>query len=113
MDTFGGLKLETNASQEQDQVDRRAESGNKARLQRSMSLGEDTRLDTRDRMKHTRDWKTKGFKGNSRGDSIQQPFTTLEELFKQLPESVGFNIEVKYPMLFESEQEGMDNYAVE
>lgn len=88
-------------------------AGNNIRLQRSMSLGEDTRLDTRDRMKHTRDWKAKGFKGNSRGDSIQQPFTTLEELFKQLPESVGFNIEMKYPMLFESEEQGMDNYAVE
>ncbi|KAL9085047.1 MAG: hypothetical protein Q9165_007788 [Trypethelium subeluteriae] len=66
-----------------------------------------------ERMKHTRDFKIKGFKGNSRGHSIKAPFTTLEEMFKQLPESVGFNIEMKYPMLFESEQQEMDNYAVE
>lgn len=45
-------------------------------------------------MKHTRDFKSKGFKGNSRGNSIQAPFTTLEEMFKQLPETIGFNIEM-------------------
>ena len=45
-------------------------------------------------MKHTRDFKIKGFKGNSRGNVIQAPFTTLEEMFKKLPESVGFNIEM-------------------
>ncbi|KAL9067026.1 MAG: hypothetical protein Q9157_006953 [Trypethelium eluteriae] len=66
-----------------------------------------------ERMKHTRDFKIKGFKGNSRGHSIKAPFTTLEEMFKQLPDSVGFNIEMKYPMLFESEEQEMDNYAVE
>lgn len=64
-------------------------------------------------MKYTRDFKAKGFKGNSRGDSIQSPFTTLEEMLKKLPEDVGFNIEMKYPMLFESEEQGMDTYAVE
>ncbi|KAI9882398.1 MAG: hypothetical protein M1823_005855 [Watsoniomyces obsoletus] len=67
----------------------------------------------RERMKHTRAMKEKGFKGNSRGDFIQAPFTTLEEMFKKLPESIGFNIEMKYPMLFESEAQGMDTYAVE
>ena len=45
-------------------------------------------------MKHTRDFKIKGFKGNSRGNFIQAPFTTLEEMFKKLPESIGFNIEM-------------------
>ncbi len=64
-------------------------------------------------MKHTRTYKEKGFKGNSRGDSIQSPFTTLEEMLKKLPPDVGFNIEMKYPMLWESEEQGMDNYAVE
>ena len=85
----------------------------RARAQRSLSVGEDVRPDTRDRMRHTRDFKAKGFKGNSRGDSIQAPFTTLEEIFKQLPQHIGFNIEMKYPMLFESEEQGMDTYAVE
>ena len=66
-----------------------------------------------ERMKHTRDFKIKGFKGNSRGHSIKAPFTTLEEMFKQVPDSVGFNIEMKYPMLFESEEHEMDTYAVE
>lgn len=66
-----------------------------------------------ERMKHTRDFKLKGYKGNSRGNFIQAPFTTLEEMFRQLPESTGFNIEMKYPMLFESEEQEMDTYAVE
>ena len=69
--------------------------------------------DMNERMKHTRDFKKKGFKGNSRGSFIQAPFTTLEEMFRKLPESTGFNIEMKYPMLFESEEQEMDTYAVE
>ncbi|WPH04590.1 glycerophosphodiester phosphodiesterase gde1 [Acrodontium crateriforme] len=74
---------------------------------------EDIMQDLRDRMKHTRDFKKKGFKGNSRGDSIQASFATLEQMFRTLDPSIGFNIEMKYPMLFETEQEGMDTYAVE
>ena len=83
---------------------------------RSMSLGDMTQdgsSNMSERMKHTRTFKEKGFKGNSRGNSIQAPFTTLEEMFKKLPESIGFNIEMKYPMLHESEEEEMDTYAVE
>ncbi|KAL8831834.1 MAG: hypothetical protein Q9170_005130 [Blastenia crenularia] len=86
------------------------------RRHRSMSLGHSTSDDTSDmseRMKHTRDFKEKGFKGNSRGNFIQAPFTTLEEIFRKLPEHVGFNIEMKYPMLHESEEQEMDTYAVE
>ena len=45
-------------------------------------------------MQHTRDFKKKGFKANSRGNFIQAPFTTLEEMFKKLPETIGFNIEM-------------------
>ncbi|KAK8193210.1 glycerophosphodiester phosphodiesterase GDE1 [Phyllosticta capitalensis] len=66
-----------------------------------------------ERMKHTRDFKMNGYKGNSRGNFIQAPFTTLEEMFKKLPESIGFNIEMKYPMLHESEEHEMDTYGVE
>jgi glycerophosphodiester phosphodiesterase len=66
-----------------------------------------------ERMKHTRDFKEKGFKANSRGNFIQAPFATLEELFRKLPQSTGFNIEMKYPMLLESEEHEMDTYAVE
>jgi glycerophosphodiester phosphodiesterase len=34
-------------------------------------------------------------------------------MFRKLPANVGFNIEMKYPMLSESEDEEMDTYAVE
>ena len=84
---------------------------------RSMSVGgpgsEYETFNMSERMKHTRDFKKKGFKGNSRGASIQAPFATLEEMFKSLPKDVGFNMEMKYPMLHESEEEEMDTYAVE
>ncbi len=69
--------------------------------------------DMEERMKHTRDFKAQGFKANSRGNFIQAPFATLEDLFHQLPPSVGFNVEMKYPMLHESEEHEMDTYAVE
>lgn len=82
---------------------------------RSLSVGgseyDSGQLD--ERMKHTRDFKKNGFKGNTRGNHIQAPFATLEEMFRKLPPSVGFNIEMKYPMLHESEEEEMDTYAVE
>lgn len=67
------------------------------RAQRSYSAGapdEEFRPDMGERMKHTRDFKRDGFKPNSRGNFIQAPFTTLEEMFRTLPESVGFNIEM-------------------
>lgn len=83
----------------------------------SMSMDDSTEMEKRDslneRMKHTRDFKAKGFKANSRGNFIQAPFATLEDLFKQLPPSVGFNIEMKYPMLHESQEHGMEPSAVE
>ncbi|EXJ94356.1 hypothetical protein A1O1_02750 [Capronia coronata CBS 617.96] len=82
---------------------------------RSMSVGggDPETVDMEERMKHTRDFKKKGFKGNTRGNHIQAPFATLEEMFHKLPTNVGFNIEMKYPMLSESEDEEMDTYAVE
>ncbi|KAL8850379.1 MAG: hypothetical protein Q9221_004699 [Calogaya cf. arnoldii] len=86
------------------------------RRNRSMSLGYSTKdgsPDMSERMKHTRDFKEKGYKANSRGNFIQAPFTTLEEMFRKLPQDVGFNIEMKYPMLHESEEQEMDTYAVE
>ncbi|KAH0541280.1 hypothetical protein FGG08_004204 [Glutinoglossum americanum] len=86
------------------------------RRTRSSSVGvglNDAVADMHERMKHTRDFKIKGFKANSRGHFIQAPLTTLEEMFKKLPDSTGFNIELKYPMLHESEEQEMDTYAVE
>lgn len=84
------------------------------RRPRSLSLEmDDTDSEYFERLKFTRDFKKKGFKGNSRGISIQAPFTTLEEVFKTLPKHVGFNIECKYPMLDESQAENMDDLAIE
>ncbi len=83
---------------------------------RSLSMGyapADTDSYMEERMKYTHAIKTKGYKANSRGMFIQQPFTTLEEMFKKLPPNVGFNIEMKYPMLHESVEHNMDAYAVE
>ncbi|GAP88639.1 putative glycerophosphodiester phosphodiesterase GDE1 [Rosellinia necatrix] len=71
----------------------------------------DTSLE--ERMKYTLNYKKTGYKANTRGNFVQQPFATLEELFKKVPETVGFNIEMKYPMLLESEQHYMDTYAIE
>ncbi|KAF2638123.1 glycerophosphodiester phosphodiesterase GDE1 [Massarina eburnea CBS 473.64] len=78
------------------------------------SMYKDQHTELTERMKHTRDiTKGKGYKGNSRGSFIQAPFATLEEMFKKVPESTGFNIEMKYPMLHESVEQEMDQYAVE
>lgn len=63
------------------------------------------------RMKLTKTWKEKGFKGNARGLSVASNFVTLKELFKRLPKNVGFNMELKYPMLDEAEHEGMGEVA--
>ena len=89
-----------------------------ARKHRSMSVSdanrdESTTNERSERMKNTRDFKEKGFKANTRGNFIRGAFTTLEEMFRQLPESTGFNIEMKYPMLYESEEQEMDTFAVE
>ncbi|KAL8779938.1 MAG: hypothetical protein Q9213_006701 [Squamulea squamosa] len=72
-----------------------------------------------DRMKHTFEFKVnahKGFnsyKGNIRREYIQASFATLEDLFEKLPESVCFDIEIKYPMLFEAHDWDMETFAVE
>ncbi|KAL7270756.1 Glycerophosphocholine phosphodiesterase [Rhizina undulata] len=99
-------------------TDSNPENGQKAppfRRVRSMSLNEseDHQAEIEGRMKHTRAFKKNGFKGNSRGHSIQGPFATLEQAFKTLPQSIGFNIELKYPMLQESEEEEMDTFVIE
>ncbi|KAI1453509.1 glycerophosphodiester phosphodiesterase GDE1 [Annulohypoxylon moriforme] len=79
----------------------------------SMDLAKGVKDNLNERMKYTLNFKQKGYKANTRGNFVQAPFATLEELFKKIPENVGFNIEMKYPMLFESEKEDMDTYAIE
>ncbi|KAI1399141.1 glycerophosphodiester phosphodiesterase GDE1 [Hypoxylon fuscum] len=88
------------------------ESGTRQRsLSVDLAKGVKNNLD--ERMKYTLNFKKKGYKANTRGNFVQAPFATLEELFKKVPENVGFNIEMKYPMLLESEKEDMDTYAIE
>jgi glycerophosphodiester phosphodiesterase len=65
-----------------------------------------------DRLRYTRNYKLNKHKGNQKG-SIQGPFTTLEQVLKRVPVTVGFNIECKYPMIDECEQEEMDYLNVE
>ncbi|KAI0479463.1 glycerophosphodiester phosphodiesterase GDE1 [Xylariaceae sp. FL0804] len=79
----------------------------------SVDLGKSGKSNLDERMKYTLNYKKSGYKANTRGNFVQAPFATLEDLFKQLPENVGFNIEMKYPMLLESEQQHMDTYAIE
>ena len=67
------------------------------RKPRSRSVTRDQERGARevqDRMKHTVDFKNKGFKPNTRGDFIQGSFTTLEELLVELPKSIGCNVEI-------------------
>ncbi|KAF4123672.1 glycerophosphodiester phosphodiesterase, partial [Geosmithia morbida] len=91
----------------------RASSFTPARSRSMGDPGPDEPSELEMRMRHTRDFKEKGYKANSRGKFIQAPFATLEDLFLKLPEDIGFNIEMKYPMLHESEEHEMDTYAVE
>lgn len=108
-------------SPEDNRITAEANTGKLSRRPRSYSVDNSKQknihrshqVELAERMKHTRDFKIKGYKGNSRGNFIQEEFTTLEKMFKKLPETTGFNIEMKYPMLHESEEHEMDQYAVE
>lgn len=66
-----------------------------------------------ERMKLTKTWKSKGYKGNARGTSVASNFVTFKELFRKVPSNVGFNIEVKYPMLDEAQFEDMGEIAID
>lgn len=64
---------------------------------RSRSLGhqfEAGAIQVRDRMKHTIDFKQKGFKPNTRGDFIQDSFATLREILAELPQHIGCDVEI-------------------
>ncbi|KZN83920.1 Glycerophosphodiester phosphodiesterase [Penicillium chrysogenum] len=83
---------------------------------RSRSLTKDKECETvriQDIMKHTVDFRNKGFKPNTRGHSVQDSFTTLEELLTKLPDSISFNIEIKYPRLHEAVEAGVGPIAID
>ncbi|KAI1169457.1 hypothetical protein F4777DRAFT_584905 [Nemania sp. FL0916] len=84
------------------------------RRSRSLSASHDHRTTALlERMQQTFEYSTYGSKPNIRGSHIHEPFVTLRQLLRQLPESVNFDIELKYPMLFETDDWKMDPYAME
>ncbi|GIJ97977.1 hypothetical protein Aspvir_000085 [Aspergillus viridinutans] len=83
---------------------------------RSWSLTEEDGPRTQeihDRLKHTVDFRNKGFKPNTRGDCIQDTFATLEDVLTKLPESIGLNVEIKYPRIHEAADAGVAPLAIE
>jgi glycerophosphodiester phosphodiesterase len=74
-----------------------APSREEAGRPRSRSLGrqfEAGAAQIKDRMKHTVDFKEKGFKANTRGFFIQDTFATLREILLALPQDIGCDIEI-------------------
>lgn len=69
--------------------------------------------DLLDRIRYTEEGLRGNFKGNLRGCSIQEPSTILEQLLIDLPKSVAFDLEIKYPMLWEAEDRNMEFIAIE
>lgn len=46
------------------------------------------------RVKQTFDYKSRGCKGNTRGDFIHDTFVTFEQLLRNLPLNIALNIEI-------------------
>ena len=81
---------------------------------RSLSAYDDSpSVDLAERMKLTESAMEGAHKGNLRGETIHGIYPTFEDLFTQLPDSIAFNVEMKYPMLWEAEDRNMDRYAPE
>ncbi|KAH8755761.1 Glycerophosphoryl diester phosphodiesterase family-domain-containing protein [Diaporthe sp. PMI_573] len=70
-------------------------------------------LDFRSRLRSTFEFKEFGFKANVFGECVHGPFTTLQDMLTKIDESVCFDIELKYPMLYEARSWAMDTFATE
>ncbi|KAG0199825.1 Glycerophosphocholine phosphodiesterase [Mortierella sp. GBA30] len=81
------------------------------RLGRSNSLGAVAKLKSLSAAAEPADPAAK-MKGNGLG-VIQAPFATLKDTFETVPSRIGFNIEVKYPMLDEAEDANIPLYSFE
>ncbi|KAF9925244.1 Glycerophosphocholine phosphodiesterase [Linnemannia zychae] len=81
------------------------------RLMRSNSLGAITRMKAMTPTSEPANPAAK-MKGNGLG-TIQAPFATLKDTFETVPSHIGFNIEVKYPMLDEAEDAHIPLYSFE
>jgi glycerophosphodiester phosphodiesterase len=84
-------------------------NGMRTNRSHSFSASSPNRLDLSDPFEQTRTSKTGKMKGNG-PETIQGPFTTLAETLKSVPKSAGFNIEVKYPMIDEAEQDELTQF---
>ncbi|OAL71934.1 hypothetical protein A7D00_3966 [Trichophyton violaceum] len=83
---------------------------------RSRSLSRNQKTadnEARLRMKHTLCFSNNGYKPNTRGDFIQIPLATLEEALLNVPEEVGFDIELKYPRIHEAHAIQLAPIAIE
>ncbi|KAF9395548.1 Glycerophosphocholine phosphodiesterase [Podila verticillata] len=87
-----------------------SKDGNQPRLGRSNSLGAMAKLKSLNSSEPA-DPAAK-MKGNGLG-TIQAPFATLKDTFETVPTNIGFNIEVKYPMLDEAEDANIPLYSFE
>lgn len=58
------------------------------------------------RVKHTLDYKSRGCKGNTRGNFIHERFVTLEQLLRNLPLNIALNIEISksQPLMLPQQQ---------
>jgi glycerophosphodiester phosphodiesterase len=66
-----------------------------------------------DRMKATLKYSTTAFKPNIRGQCIHSPFATLADLLTKIDESVTFDVEIKFPMLYEARFWKMDTFHMD
>ena len=83
------------------------------RRSNSLASADNGYLDVlQERMERTHFNKIQGFKANTRGNFIHQPTCSLEELFRHVPKTVRLNVEIKYPMLFETHEWDMEPIAI-
>ncbi|KAF2019458.1 GDPD-domain-containing protein [Aaosphaeria arxii CBS 175.79] len=69
--------------------------------------------DVKDRIKHTVDYRKKGFKPNTRRDFVQDTFATLEDALCNVPVDIGFDMEIKYPRIHEALEAGIAPVSIE
>ncbi|KAF9171502.1 Glycerophosphocholine phosphodiesterase [Mortierella sp. AD011] len=84
---------------------------NQVRIGRSNSLGAIAKMKAMTATSQPENPAAK-MKGNGMG-TIQAPFATLKDTFETVPSNIGFNIEVKYPMLDEAEEANIPLYSFE
>ncbi|PVH90956.1 Glycerophosphoryl diester phosphodiesterase, partial [Periconia macrospinosa] len=69
--------------------------------------------EVKNRMKHTVDYLKKSFKPNTRGDFVQDTFATLEDVLRNVPEDIGFDMEIKYPRIHEALEAGIAPVSID